>query len=713
MKKFFTLIALLAVVLGAKADWEKVYSVDYSSFNGFPYYVMGFVPEWYDGVMTDKGGNYAYTEVEKAEESGVSVFTNNNGAEYIRTEKENDTWHQYFFADGIPTELDGAYTLKAMVRATEACTVPVQMRWSWNEDPVASELQIGTEWEMVECEFSGIGGTSCSLIAQPNTAAQIEWKTIEVWQNKKASRPVEWLEQLTNGDAEAAWADPNVKFNDTENNYKICAWSKQKGTNVNADGGSDPFPAEIVALPEGGHAFIVRGAVADTEGDAAAWDNQFWIQSPKSWKEGTQVKLHFRYKASQNCKTNTQIHKQNPSDYLHWQAVGDVDFTTEWQELDKTFTFDASMSTGWSIAFNLNPDVKDAVDFYFDDLSWQIMKLDTGLVVASANTVTGIAYDFDAAVKFENDEDAGAMVAIVGEKGKQNTWVNEIMISTISGADQAFRSATIKPAYVKNDAEDWCGYTDATNYKIKLPAAGVWQISIIEDGNYINFVKLEGEEDKEPLEIVANPTEVIVNAVERDWLVAKEDGSAQEDEIGAGQPWDNQFMIMANRNLEAGETVVIEFDYWADAAAKTNTQCGGTEPGAYVHWSAIGDVDFTAEKQHFEKTFKIAGECASNMASLTFNMAVMKGANNYHIANVKWYTEDMSETLIDMEGTKNFFVKTGAGTAPYQFGTDPSAVMNVVAKDAAASAIYNLAGQAVSNNYKGIVVSNGKKFIRK
>ena len=55
MKKLFTLVALLAVFMGAKAEWVEDYKIDYSTKTGFPFYVMGYVPEWVDGVMTDYG----------------------------------------------------------------------------------------------------------------------------------------------------------------------------------------------------------------------------------------------------------------------------------------------------------------------------------------------------------------------------------------------------------------------------------------------------------------------------------------------------------------------------------------------------------------------------------------------------------------------------------------------------------------------------------
>ena len=188
---------------------------------------------------------------------------------------------------------------------------------------------------------------------------------------------------------------------------------------MNENDGWDPFPANIEVDPTdpSNHVFVVHGQPATTEGDPSAWDNQFWIQSPKQWKSGDQIKIHFRYRASKTAKADTQIHKQTPSDYLHWNAIGEITFTEEWQTVDKTFTFDDNMSGGWSMAFNLNKDVKEAVDFYFDDLSWQSMKLDEGYFVASANTIDGIEYDFDNATEFVYDDELECYTATVGETG--------------------------------------------------------------------------------------------------------------------------------------------------------------------------------------------------------------------------------------------------------------------------------------------------------
>ena len=728
MKKLFTLFAFLTLFMGAKAaNWVEVYSIDYANNTGFPFYVMGYVPEWYDGVMTDFGANYKYVQVtDDAEETSDVIVKTQGGVEYYKIEVPEGAWHQYFIADGIPTQLDGTYKAVAMVRASEAVTINVNMGWGWSDGQQASaSVAIGTEWQEVEWEYSGIGGASCNLVAQPGGAtATIEWKYVKVFEDQREQRPVIWQEWLTSdgqpiipdvahdnkwmGDAETPWGDlADVKFNDQSKNYLICAWGKERAVNMNDDGGWDPVPATIEQEANGNHYFIVHGKEAITEGDAAAWDNQFWIQSPKAWASGTQVKVHFRYKASKAVTVATQIHKQNPSDYLIWHACGDVSFTEEWQDFDNTMTIADDMAGGWSIAFQLNQNDKDAIDFYFDDLSWQTMKLDEGLFVAGSNTTTGLEYDFDNAIQFEYSEDVEAMVATIGEKGKKDTWVNQIMISTVRGNDAAFKGATLKPSgeYIGEDA--WGDFTETALSKINLPAQGVWTIAVDQEAKQINIVMVEGEEVVLP-EINPNPYVVVVEGVERDDLAdtTNQDGTVtiNEEEGGTGEAWDNQFWIYANRQLAAGEVTVLQFKYKANKAARTSTQCHG-EPGGYLHWAAIGDVNFTEEWQDFEQTFTVPSE-ANNMQSIAFNMAEIKEACTYELKDFVWKLEDGTQSLIDQKGSKNFFVKIGAGTSPYSLGINSVTVNNKVS-----NVIYNLSGQRVSKDYKGIVVKNGKKIL--
>jgi hypothetical protein len=234
----------------------------------------------------------------------------------------------------------------------------------------------------------------------------------------------------------------------------------------------------------------------------------------------------------------------------------------------------------------------------------------------------------------------------------------------------------------------------------------------------------EGDEivEKEAVDIVTNATEVKVDGQEREYTEAEAEAAGIEKPEAPGYGWDNQFFIVANREFKTGEKVTLKFKYKADKAAKTTTQLHGA-PGAYIWWNAIGDVNFTEEWQDFEKTWEIsAGQDGAEITcqSIAFNMAEIKEACVYELKDFQWYLSDESdaegktmENLIDAEGTKNFFVKEGAGTSPREFGTE-AGIINVK-EDAVKNdgAIYNLAGQRVSKDYKGIVVKNGKKYIVK
>lgn len=684
MKKLFTLFALLVLALGANAKEIVDVEVDFSKMadgSEIKFYGWG------------------------ASESARARLSIQNGCLHFHSEEATDpSWDcQFFPIGGVDAEVGVVYTLHYKIKGSVAQNVSML---GFGLTPYG-QFPITTDWVEGTVDYEAASNDGNLLMQCGDYVGDWDIAYLKITHEGKEERPVEWIEQLENGDAEKPWADPNVRFNDQENNFKICAWAKEKGRNMNENDGWDPFPADIEEV-DGSHVFVVHGQVADTEGDPSAWDNQFWIQSPKMLKVGSQFKLHFRYKASEAATTNTQFHHQNPSDYVFYQAIGDINFTTEWQEYDGVVTVPEQATDAWSIAFNLNPQNKNAVNFYFDDLSLSLMKLDEGYFVASSNTATGIEYDFDNATEFTVDDDL--IVATVGTKGKQDTWVNEVMISTVRGNDRAFKSSTLKPTgTVVNDPDTWLDYTEGSNAKIKLPAAGVWTISIDTQGKQMNFVKLEGEKDQEPLDIKPNTSVVVVHGQERDDL-ADTDTEVREEEGGSGQPWDNQFFILANRTLEAGEVTVLEFDYQSTIEAKTTTQCHGA-PGAYMHWNCIGDVNFTPEMQHFSTTFTVPSE-ANGMQSIAFNMAEIKAACDYTITNVVWKLEDNTETLINETGVENFIVKEGAGTEPHVY-VDPTGINNTVVDSNVSSAAYNLAGQRVSNSYKGIVVKNGKKFIVK
>ena len=736
MKKLFTLVALLAMVLGANAKWgdTPIYTIDYSTYQGFPFYVMGYVPEFDNGCMTDFGAGFGYkTDAEMEDFTGgteVGTVTTQGGAVYHKVQLDAPAWHQYFIADGIGTKIDGKYKVVAKVKASAAVSINVNMGWGWGAGEQASQtvsIPDGADFQEVTWEYEGIGGASCNLVAQPGGSTEtIEWLSLEVYQwEKEGGRVPEWLEDIENGNAETPWTAEQaaIAYNDMDKNFTICAWSKEKGHNMNEEGtGWNPFVAPIVVDPldENNHAFLCDGQAATTEGDASAWDNQFWIQSKHAWKSGLTMKIKFRYMASQDVTCNTQFHKQTPSDYLIWHSIGDVTFSQAWQTFDKDMSIGDDMAGGWSIAFNLNSSVKDAVKFYFDDLSWKYLKLDEGFFLAGINQNKTKDYDdLDNAIPFEATS-ATDFEATIGTKGDANTYVDQLMVSTTRGDDAAFKGATLMPnGRIHNDAEEWLDYVQSANKRLDVPGLGVWTVYIDTKYDAMAFEMLEGTpyDEQEPVAVYTYADEITVNGQEREYTEAEAEAAGIEKPENPGQPWDNQFFIVADRVVKAGEATTIKFQYKATVAGATSGTQSHGEPGGYIHWAAIGSLTFEEEWQDFENDFTIPAECdgseGKQFKSIAFNLAEIKGACDYSFKNVQWYLKDASldegltyENLIS--GSTNFYKKEGAGTAPY------TGITNVTAKNAKVStATYNIAGQRVNKDYKGLVVKDGKKIVRK
>ena len=714
MKKLFTLLAFLSCFLGANAKEFVDAEVDFSQYTD-----ISQVP-----FASWRGSESAFARLSL--QDGCLHFSS--------SEATDPSWDcQFFPIGGVEAEVGVTYTLHFKVKGDHAGNVSML---GFGQTPYG-QFAITTDWVEGTVDYECTEANGNILMQCGDWVGTWDIAYLKITHEGKEEKPVQWENILTNGDAEAAWANPAAQVvsnaYDGEGAELVCAYSKEFGINDNnphaatIENGEFVCRTQIVdpvlTWAEDGEQWGTQHSAGDPMPDNT-WQNQFWINFPRPMKEGEQFKVTFKYKASEAARVTTQDHKA-PGDYLGGGSYGELNFTTEWQNYEKQVTAAAGVQ---SIAFNLGEDKqyeKDIV-FYFDDITISTMVLDKGFFVASTNTESGLVdYDLDNAVQFEGEDPE--WTATVGTVGKQDTWVDEVMISTVRGNDKAFKAATLKVTgtVVKSDPEEWLPYSEGANQKIKLPAAGVWKIIIATDDKVMSFEQLEGETivEKEAVDIVTNATEVKVNGQEREYTEAEAEAAGIEKPENPGFAWDNQFFIIANREFKTGEKVTLKFKYKSSVAAKTTTQLHG-DPGAYIFWNAIGDVNFTEEWQDFEKTWEIAA--GDNNAELTcksiaFNMAEIKEACVYELKDFQWYVNNEGdaegktmENLIDETGAKNFFVKEGAGTTPYEFGTDPAGIINVK-EDAvkANDAIYNLAGQRVSKDYKGIVVKNGKKFVVK
>lgn len=97
-----------------------------------------------------------------------------------------------------------------------------------------------------------------------------------------------------------------------------------------------------------------------------AWDNQFWIVTG-SFPANCTYEFSAEVRADKPAHASTQIHN-NPGTYVHWAALGDVNFSTEWKTVKSSGRLEQA---GQSIAFNLN-ELADANNYYFDNISLKI-----------------------------------------------------------------------------------------------------------------------------------------------------------------------------------------------------------------------------------------------------------------------------------------------------------------------------------------------------
>ncbi len=119
-----------------------------------------------------------------------------------------------------------------------------------------------------------------------------------------------------------------------------------------------------------------RGIKVESSGDETyEHDTQFFIKAKNIIPIGTTVRVDFDYRADVDVKgIGTQAQAQ-PSQYNHWDVIGSINFTTNWQHFSKEFVVTEDMgnntdqgrnNTFQTIAFNLGK--KAATSFYFDNI---------------------------------------------------------------------------------------------------------------------------------------------------------------------------------------------------------------------------------------------------------------------------------------------------------------------------------------------------------
>lgn len=117
--------------------------------------------------------------------------------------------------------------------------------------------------------------------------------------------------------------------------------------------------------PNSGRAIVVTSADNPSE----VSDTQFFISGTESLAAGLKFHVEFDYKASKNATASTQVHGE-PGSYIHGEAIGNVDFTTEWQHFSKDVLVTNEMSGMKTLVFCLAEE-STATTYYFSNIVFE------------------------------------------------------------------------------------------------------------------------------------------------------------------------------------------------------------------------------------------------------------------------------------------------------------------------------------------------------
>ena len=543
------------------------------------------------------------------------------------------------------------------------------------------------------------------------------------------------------------WVDPTIYQNiivnsDLASNDVSCFYSKEWA------------PSEQIQ-----NSRIVNGAIEVNSFAKISkdWDSQFFIRMPQKLPKGKRFKISFDYKASAATTVAMQTHKE-PGDYIG--ELASVNFDTEWKTYTTEDGIESPNNDFQSFAFNLTK-AEDMV-YYFKNIKVEIDE--TAITEATDFTPEAAPYKEAEGTHQLAGNRLGYLKAgdyAPGAWGGQwsgNNIANErdwsgfdylwIKYSGFTGAinfgvmysewlakqswgDQ-FKDQTVAikdpsgvigikldhtSVYEKGNAEENGAYIgdifskhireifiQATANDSKITIEEIWLGS---EEDYLQAVEENKWVDPTVYAAITDDKCFFSKEYPNDYITAStvEDGViVVNSPAKVNQDYDSQFWIWLTQKLPAGTKFKVTFDYKASEDANIgNTQCHN-EPGQYIHWQLF-PMNFTTEWQTLSDIFTVPNECngedhgsdgyKNDFHSIAFNLSKDKDIT-YYFKNIK---VEIDETAVAAE--------------PEYFEPAPPTGINSLSTVEKNGTLYNLAGQKVDKNFKGIVIENGKKRFNK
>lgn len=181
--------------------------------------------------------------------------------------------------------------------------------------------------------------------------------------------------------------------------------------------------------------------------------------------------------------------------------------------------------------------------------------------------------------------------------------------------------------------------------------------------------------------------------------------SAINVNVGGAFNYDNESVAYNVRKYMDGN--VQKVDVEIATYTLTNTVMGNLTLGTYT----VKGLTYDEEKGGFYRDYKDDG--------LTFHFTAEMGGKKTMDGNYSFNPEKDNNILVKYNGNKvEDIVNTfQMGSMPFaivsKFTSDPTAITSVKSNGMGDGKIYNLNGQVVDKYYKGVVIVNGKKYLKK
>lgn len=405
----------------------------------------------------------------------------------------------------------------------------------------------------------------------------------------------DWKDLVVNGNMEGA-ADPlwssfwchdyreGVEF-DPESGQQYDGGGQFQGFAEIVEDPADPSNHCARVIIRSDAEAIEAGNRVEANGGLASWDCQFFIYATQTIPEGMEVKMTLKVKAEKAGHFETQAH-YTPGDYNHYQLFGNLDYGTEWQEIERTVVVDANHTQNangkyfQSVAFNLST-MTDGNVIYFDDVKLEVREPEPPHELSEWLNIVRNGVKSKDEMTFGN----GTFTTFTGRDGVPGTDQPARIVTDPLGVEPVLAVSSVAATYYRENKNEEGEVTSTT------------PMYVIREGNL-------------------NPGVNVGDSVEL-------------------TNWQSQFFVAHKHVFRTGQKIKFAIDARADHPTDIETQIH-RGPGDYLHYQLFGNLSLTEEWQHFEFEQDITAE-QNGGSTVAFNLNVYKDADNtYYFKNIEF-----------------------------------------------------------------------------